>query len=175
MSLVCLQILVPIIGLSTNVLVQVISFRYFSKLELLKSEYLGFTFGFLNVFLLELYTFFSSKISLLAFLFVFSTNFIIYLSLGYCYFHFINLGVTARRIRILRELYETKKGLSLNEIMQRYNAKDIVEMRINRLVNNGQIIFKNNKYFIGKPIMLYIVKVIIIMKLILLNKRSEFD
>ncbi len=48
MSLVCLQILVPITGLSTNVLVQVISFKYFSKLELLNSEYLRFTLGVLR-------------------------------------------------------------------------------------------------------------------------------
>ena len=170
-----LQILIPIIGLSTSVLVQVISFRYFLKLELLRSEYLGFILGVLIVFSLELCVFFYSKILLKNFLFVFSTNFIIYLSLDYCYFHFINLSVTARRIRILRELYETKEGLSLNEILQRYNAKDIVEKRINRLENNGQIIFKNNRFFISKPSVLYIAKVIVIMKSIILNKRSEFE
>jgi len=175
MFLDCLQILIPIIGLSANVVVHVISFRYFFKLELMKSVYLGFVFGSLIVFLLELYVLLYWKISLLDFLFISITNFLIYLSLGYCYFHFINLSITARRIRILRVLYETKEGLSLNEIMHRYNAKDMIEIRINRMLNNGQIMFKNNKYFIGKPLMLYMAKLVVMMKFILFNRRSEFE
>lgn len=95
--------------------------------------------------------------------------------MGYCYFHFINLGETARRIRILRELYDRKEGLSMEEIFKRYNAKEIFERRIARLINNGQIIYKDGKYYIGKPIMLLMAKMIVTMKLILLREKSEFD
>ena len=28
--------------------------------------------------------------------------------LGYCYFHFVNLGETARRVRIVRELWQSE-------------------------------------------------------------------
>ena len=97
------------------------------------------------------------------------------MSLEYCYFNFINLGETARRIRILRELYDSKKGLSMAEILERYNAKNIVEKRLSRLINHGQIIDKNDKYYIGNPIMLLIARIIVTMKLILLGKKSEFE
>ena len=106
---------------------------------------------------------------------MFSANFIIYASLGYCYFHFINLGETARRIRILREIYDSKDGLTMEEILQKYNSKEIVDKRIGRLINNGQVLYKNGRYYIGNPTMLIITKIIVAMKLLLLGRRSEFD
>ncbi|MEK6683024.1 MAG: hypothetical protein AABY79_13800, partial [Nitrospirota bacterium] len=78
-------------------------------------------------------------------------------------------------IRILRELYDSKEGLSLEEILQRYNAKEIVEKRISRLINNGQVLYKDGRYFIGSPVMLMISRIIVTMKLLLLGKASEFD
>lgn len=170
-----LQVLSPIIGLFINVSFQVVSFRYISNLALLKSVFLGFTVGLLCIFMLEFYALFTLSISSKDFLYILIVNFITYSSLGYCYFHFINLGETARRIRILRELYDSKDGLSTKEILERYNAKDIVEIRIKRLVNNGQIIYKKDRYYVGMPIMLLMAKIIVTMKQIVLGKRSEFD
>ena len=42
-------------------------------------------------------------------------------------------------------------------------------------VNSGQIICKNNRYYVGKPVILFIAKIIIMMKIIILGKKSEFD
>lgn len=152
-----------------NVIAQVLSFRFVPRLGLLKSVILGFVIGLLSLVSLGSYVFFLKK--------EFFPNIVagsfIYLSLGYCYFHFINLGETARRIRILRELYDSKSGLSMKEILERYNAGNVVEMRLERLLRNGQVIYKNNRYYIGKPIMLLITKILIMMKLIILGK-GEF-
>jgi hypothetical protein len=98
-----------------------------------------------------------------------------YSALGYCYFHFVNLGETARRIRLLRELSESKNGLSVNEILERYNAKEIIENRLNRLLKSGQVVYKNNRYYIGKPVMLFMSKMILFAKRFILGKSSEFD
>jgi hypothetical protein len=103
------------------------------------------------------------------------TNFLIYAALGYCYFHFINLGETARRIRILRELYEAPDGLPLEGILERYNAKHIVEMRLRRLIHNGQIVERDGRYYIGSPVMLLIARSITLLKVVILKKKSEFD
>ena len=100
-----------------------------------------------------------------------TANFFTYLSLGYCYFHFINLGETARRIRILRELYDSKQGLSEKEILEKYNAEEIVVRRINRLMSNGQILYRDDRYYINSPIMLLISKIIIVLKLLFLGKK----
>lgn len=170
-----LHVLNPILGLIINVLMQVVSFRYIPRLGLLKSIILGFATGLTVVLTLELCVFSTQSTSTDDFVPIFIVNFIMYSSLGYCYFHFANLGETARRIRILRELYDSKEGLSMQEILQRYNARKIVEVRINRLINNGQIIYKSGRYYIGNPVMLIIAKIVVMMKLIILGKRSEFD
>ncbi len=102
-------------------------------------------------------------------------NIVSYSALGYCYFHFVNLGETARRIRLLRELSESNAGLSMDEILQRYNAKEIIENRLNRLLKSGQVIHKDNRYYIGKPVMLFMSKMVVFAKRFILGKSSEFD
>ncbi len=171
-----LQVLSPILGLMINVLVQISSFRFITKMGLLRSVFLGFTIGILGIIVGEFYFFYSNPTSVRDFISILVTNLITYSALGYCYFHFINLGETARRIRILREIYDSgKAGLTMEEILQRYNDREILKKRVNRLLNNRQIILKDEKYFINSPIMLLIAKAIVMLKLVLLGKKSEFD
>jgi hypothetical protein len=169
------RFIIPIIGLSINIFSQIFCFRCRKSIGLLKSIFSGFIAGFFCVILLEVSVFFNALISWKDAISFSIVNMIIYFFLSYCFFHFINLGETARRIRILREIQESRCGLSMNEILMRYNAEEIIEKRLNRLINNGQIIYKSNKYFIGKPMMLLIAMVIRTIKLILIGRKSEFD
>lgn len=170
-----IQVLTPIIALTLNVLFQVLGYRYVIRSSLLKSLFLGFFFGFIVLILLEFYAFFVGENSGEDCFYIAMVNVIAYSALAYCYFHFVNLGETARRIRIVRELYKSKNGLSMKELLAIYNARKMVEMRISRLLNSGQIICKNNRYYVGKPVILFIAKIIIMMKIIILGKKSEFD
>ena len=170
-----LYVVIPIIGLIINIFIQVWGIRYRSNLTLLKSVIVGFFAGFVSVIILKFSIFSSIPVSGKEFLFRTIANLIIYSALGYCYFHFINLGETARRIRILREVYEAPEGLSQEEILERYNAKHIVDMRLRRLLVNGQIVERQGRYCIGNPVMLFIAKSIIALKFIILGKKSEFD
>jgi hypothetical protein len=170
-----LHVLLPIIGLIINVFVQIFGVRYIPGLTLLKSVIAGFVVGSISVIGLACYLWRYFPILPQILLGLMTTNFLIYSGLGYCYFHFINLGETARRIRILRELCETPEGLSQEEILERYNAKHIVDMRLRRLLDNGQIVERQGRYYIGSPVMLFIAKSIIALKFVILGKRSEFD
>ncbi|MBU0548644.1 MAG: hypothetical protein KKH57_07845, partial [Candidatus Omnitrophica bacterium] len=121
---VFVYVILPIFSLLINGLVQVLSFRISSKKRLLKSIYLGFFAGFCSLFALDiLYS------ALPGPLFQHSlstgiTSMVIYSLFGYCYFHFVGLGETARRIRMLIEIYCSKEGLILDEILARYNSTD---------------------------------------------------
>lgn len=168
-----LQILSPIVCITINVFVQVFVCRYSSSSSLLRSILVGFATGLLCLFTIEFFIFFHLSISVKDFLFNFACNSIIYSSLGYCYFHFINIGETGRRIRILSELYHSEKGLTYNEIVQRYNSKEIIEKRMNRLINNSQVINRDGIYYIGKPIMLLMTNVMNVAKLIVLSKKKN--
>jgi len=102
-------------------------------------------------------------------------NALIYACLSYNYFHFVNLGETARRIRIIREIYDSPNGLTKEEILQRYNAREILGLRMGRLLSKGQIHLKEGRYFINNPTMLAISNIIIFLKKAILGKVSEFD
>jgi len=160
----------PIVAFSINVAMQIMCIRFVMK-GLLKSLFSGFAIGLLSLLFVQLISAFLGK----TFLPNFTVNIIIYSSLGYCYFHFINLGETARRIRILRELYDSNGGLTLDVILKRYNAKKMVELRLQRLLSNGQVILKDGRLYNGKPVLLLMSKTILLMKSILLGQKSEFD
>lgn len=165
----------PIISFVMNVIFQILIFRYMNTLGLLKSVFIAFIFGICVLTLIEAYYItqvFSPLIDSVPFVLI---NIITYSSLGYCYFHFINLGETARRIRILRELYNSKEGLSMEELLEHYNVKEMIKRRIERLLCNGQISMQGGKYYIKGRTMLFMANIIIAMKIGLLNKRSEYD
>jgi len=102
-------------------------------------------------------------------------NLAIYASLSYCYFSFITMGETARRVRLLCELYDAPDGLTREGILKRYNAEEVINIRLDRLLNNGQIILRDGRFYIGSPVVLFISKIIVFLKLIILGRRSEFE
>jgi hypothetical protein len=174
MFLIYFQIVNPLIALVFNVLIQIISVRYI-KISLLKSLIFGFIIGFLFLLGTYLYGYYAAEQLAVEFWSLSIVNFLTYSALGYCYAHFINLGEGARRIRIVKELYKSEAGLTLDELLKIYDSRQMIENRIDRLVSGGQIILRNNRYFIGKPIMLYIARIIVLMKLIVMGKKSEFE
>jgi hypothetical protein len=104
-----------------------------------------------------------------------AANLLLFAALGYCYFHFVNLAITARRIRLLLELAASPAGLSFREIVARYGARDMIARRIARLEGSGQIRERGGRYVLGAPVMHGIVQVMLALKLLLLGKRSEFE
>ena len=170
-----IHLLIAVVGLAVNVMAQLLSVRLIPGLGILKSVFTGFALGGLGVLSAALYLSGGLSIQDAEVLPMIIANVIIYGALGYCYFHFINLGITARRIRILRELYAADGGLSLKELLMRYNAGDMINKRLERLLGSGQIVLRDEKYHIGKPVMLMMSKTIVAMKLVILGKKSEFD
>ncbi len=163
-----LNVFAPLIGLAVNVLMQILSFRCQRNPALLKSIVFGFAIGMIVVITMQgkMYNLLSAtSFPQLV------TNVTIYSALAYCYFHFLNLGETARRIRIVRELYDFPNGLSMEEILGLYNSRDMVKLRINRLVSNGQILHRDGNYYIGKPVMLWMARIILLLKRILLGQE----
>ena len=170
-----LQVFAPILGMTVNVLTQILSFRIKVNLSLLRSIYLGFFCGLLTMIVFDLAIMIHNESSLNYFIGIFLVNLIIYGSLGYCYFNFNNLGETARRIRLLREIYDSKEGLTSVELVDLYSGKEVLSRRIERLLKNNQVILRDNKYLIGNPSILWIANIIIFLKVMVLGKKTEFD
>lgn len=99
-----------------------------------------------------------------------------YFALVYWYvFGFYNLGESARRIRLLIELQAAgERGLTLTQILAAYNARMIVDTRLGRLLAGGQVVERDGRYFIGKPLMLYGAKALVLLKVAFLRQPNEF-
>jgi hypothetical protein len=74
---------------------------------------------------------------------------LIYFCFCYVVFHFNNMGETARRIRLLRELVAAGRPLAFEEIVERYGANEIVQRRLDRLVGAGQVRAMDGRYVIA--------------------------
>lgn len=130
-----LDVLIPPAALCVNVLAQILCAR--AKMPLLKSVFVGFFAGLAAVPLAT-----RSGAGNMA------ANAAIYAGLGYCYFHFLNLGETARRIRLMREIYEAERPISARELETRYSPAEMLERRIQRLVNTGQLREQNGRLYV---------------------------
>ena len=162
-------LLLPVIALEANVISQIIVYRIVTR-SLLRSVMAGFILGLVGLLLLELFIRhhdpFWSGIARA------SADVIIYAAFGYCYFHFVNLGETARRFRLMWELYESPAGLSREELLRRYNAAGIMEVRIGRLVKNGQIRFEQGRYYLNPSMMMISSRIMTFVKKLVFG-RSE--
>jgi len=165
----------PVIGLVINVSLQILIMRLVLPNEVVRSFLISFVLGFLTVLSIELYVYFTKAIPAGDFLSVFITNTLTYVALGYCYSSFLGFGESSIRTRILRELHDSERGLSEKELAERYNTKNMFENRIKRLIDNRQLILQNGKFYIKSSFLATIAKAIVMLKLFLLGKRSEFD
>lgn len=174
-AIVLLHLTAPILGLLVNTLVQILTCRLIKSVGLLKSVVGGFVIGFATVMACGIAWYLTAMPDVMELMGQSALNLLTYVALGYCYFHFINLGETARRIRILRELQESENGLTLEGILERYNAFSIINVRLQRMISNKQIVLQEGRYYIGNPVMLYMAKILILLKWILLRRRSELE
>ncbi|MFA6583403.1 MAG: hypothetical protein WCS77_03815 [Elusimicrobiaceae bacterium] len=157
------DLLIPPAGLAINTAVQILCVR--RKTPLLKSVYAGFAAGLVFTVTAA----FRNSSGLSAAL----ADAVIYAGLGYCYFHFVNLGETARRIRIMREIYEAPAPLTEEGIAARYSAREMLDKRLRRLLANSQIAEKNGKLFINRKSVLIMERILTLLKIIFTGRDSE--
>lgn len=155
--------LLPLLGLLVNALAVVALAR--RGVSLLRSVYGGFTLG--AVFVL------ASDLQAGAQAAKYAADGLIFCALGYGFFHFLNMGETARRIRLLLELRENGAQTEA-ELLGRYSAADIVDARMGRLLRNGQVRLVDGRYVVGAPAVLFMERALTIMKRIFLGRpRAE--
>ena len=136
---------ISIIGLVLMSSIQLLTIWYVKGITYYKSLKTGFFCGFAFVLFFEFYLFILKYYPLSDSIALSLVNIISYLFLSFCYLCFIQLGVSALRIRLLQELYNSPNGLTMDEILERYNSKHITDYRVKRLINKGQIIIKRDR------------------------------
>jgi hypothetical protein len=126
--------LLPILGLTINVMTQICSAHVLRRIGL--SIVIGLTAGFIvDIILLGNLYHNLKDISLIDA----CINLLTYLTLSFCYWASVNLNITSLRIRLMRELLKQKKGLSTENLLQRYSPEELINRRIQRLVTAKQL------------------------------------
>lgn len=164
----------PLLALAANVVAQVALYRLRPRAGLLRSELAGFAVGGAALGLAHALAGAPPQPPGEAAA-LFAANALCYGALGYCYFHFGNLGETARRVRIVRELAAAPGGLTLEQILRRYDAREIFDRRLARLTGTGQIVLRDGRYFIASPVLAAMARGVLLLKLVFLGSGSEFE
>ncbi len=84
---------------------------------------------------------------------------IVYNILAYCYFHIFNMSDTARRVRILYEIYNSKQ-LKESDIASLYSANNMLDSRLERFLSMKQIKFSDGRYLLNSKFFYYVAKIV---------------
>lgn len=160
------------LGLSVlaMVIVQLFSVRIGSgRFGVISSLFLGLAIGLAVLLVGEVMCLQQSKGKTLDDLGLTISNLILFLCGWYFYFHFINIGEASLRIRVLREASRFP-GQPVERLLAVYNVRTIVETRMARLVQDGQLVVQGDVFLPGKPRMVVVAKIFSLIRWLLLGR-----
>ena len=96
----------------------------------------------------------------------------VYFLFGYVYFHVFNMSETARRIRILAHGHREGKVVK-EELTQNYTRKQMVEIRIARLLALGELHRRNSNFIIGRGLLLMPARAVFAFRRTIFPKESR--
>ncbi|MBW1989642.1 MAG: hypothetical protein JRI97_08855 [Deltaproteobacteria bacterium] len=162
-----LHLAAPVLGLAADVAFQVAYFR--AKKALLRSLGAGFALGLAVTTALDLWTLSAHGGDP----WILVANVLLFCALGYGYFHFVNLGETARRIRILQEIRKAGGSLSQEELLAAYNARAMVSIRLERLKSKNQVAQRQGRLYARPSFLLVAVRIMALFRRLLGLKNEN--
>src|SRR5512145_1901063 len=160
-----LLLLPPVLGGLVNVATQILLCRS-GRVGLMGSIFLGFAPGLLATLAAHAIP---AEPSLWQGV---PANVVIYVCGGYTYFHLLNMGETARRIRLLRELSGADaQGLTGAELAARYNSAEMLARRLDRLIGQGIVREDKGRLFLVKRGALVMTGMVGLFKAIVLGRE----
>lgn len=79
-----------------------------------------------------------------------------YVALAFGFWAFLNLNMTSLRIRMLRELLHSDKGMSRAELFGRYSAEEFLRRRLARLERSGDLAPFEGQYSLGSRKLIFV-------------------
>ena len=70
------------------------------------------------------------------------------IALSYGYYHFLNMCRTARRIRLLTEVYEAGGSIPTPDLLKRYSGREMLVRRAARMIQAGQVVQSGDSHTI---------------------------
>jgi hypothetical protein len=167
-------VIAPVAALAVNVLGEIVVFRLQGGRHFLRSIVLGFLLGGVALVVAQcIYPPDSEPFE--AWAKALLVNLPCYAALSYCFFNFANLGQSSIRVRIYARVAARADGVSVAEIARDYNEAMLIEMRVQRLMESGDLLLRDGRYFLGRNRFVPIARLIFGIKRLILGKVSEFE
>ncbi len=99
---------------------------------------------------------------------------LLYACACFLYFGFVNVGESSIRMRLLRELSRMAPPALEADLLTTYNDRMILQIRLGRMVRNGQVTFVDGRYHVQSGVLVRIAAVVFGLKMLLLGRSSEF-
>lgn len=91
--------------------------------------------------------------------------------LSFGYFNFVQLNISSLRVRIANEIFDSPAGLAPHRLTELYNARRIVDERLERLVRGRQIELRDGRYYHRRSLVYAIAVAMDLCKRIVLRRR----
>jgi hypothetical protein len=99
-------------------------------------------------------------------------NGLTYAALGWCYFHFVNLGIASLRIRVLEEIADAGGGLPVVALRKRYDDARMTQVRIQRLLDGGHLVVRDGRFHSGVSRFLLTARLFAALRSLIIGVRS---
>jgi hypothetical protein len=164
----------PIVALAINMAVQITAFRRRRGSHFFRSVVEGVCFGGLALLVIEALLIIRGQTWGYGVAVILLVSMPTYLALSYCYYSFVQLGQTSIRLRLYSEIASRESGVTIEEMEREYEQSSLTHMRLQRLIESGDIVEKDGRYLIGRRKLLLVANIIFAAKHLLLGKKSEF-
>jgi len=139
----------PLAGLAVDFVALIVLRQAFASLNYLLAIVLAFAAGFCAQAALTVFALHGAAAPADSFAYLL-LNILAYGALGYGYFTFVNLSATSLRIRIMRLILNSPGGrASADAIASLYDAKEMVDARLGRLVSWRQLRVDGARYVVA--------------------------
>ena len=164
----------PLFGASANVLFQIVLSRLFARGHLLSVIVAAFAIGCVLTVSIAVWALAGEQLPLMEAGALFLCVTIIYIASGFILFAIVNLGETSLRIRMLSRLMDKPFGLTKDKLIADYNDSTMINVRLHRLKDHGQVRFVNGIYY-AKPSLLFLaVRAVRLLKVILYGSAPRY-
>jgi hypothetical protein len=168
-----LVVAAPVIGLAAYCVTQIVVARLATSGSPYRSLTIGFICGLVVVVILAGWAAGRMEISMADRIGYLLLDLLTYLALAFGYFNFVNLTVASLRIRLLEELQKAGGRLPVETLMAAYDSRQVVAIRLDRLVRGGHLVENAGRLHVGRRPFLIVARIFDVLHWVIIGRGKK--
>lgn len=100
---------------------------------------------------------------------------LLFASWWFIFLNFVQTSQSSLRVHVLRELMRAGGAVDRSALMERYNNRALVALRLERLLSGGAVVERNGRYFVTSGALTFLARFFRALKIAILGRPSEFQ